>query len=325
MTSTERTPYQNFNEEIVKMAESGQTDYYYHLGFDSKMDLKAAFGDVKVVIMCGSPKRAKIIANRAIQLLEVKLPFGTNLATIGKNERYHIYKVGPLLVTSHGMGRPSVGILLHEVTKLMKAAGVEDPIYIRVGTCGGVGLKPGTCVVSTGAWNGGLSANFPLIRFGKTLYREAIFDQKLAKTIYSLAGKLPAATGITMAADCFYEGQGRLDGAICHHTLDDKFNFLKKLHRLGVVNIEMEGDQLASFCHHTGIRSAMICTVIVNRLLGDQVDVKPKTMEEWNMRSIDLALRFVRTQMGLKPVNEEVEKEPALKKNTDLINIRSKL
>ena len=41
-------------------------------------------------------------------------------------------------------------------------------------------------------------------------------------------------SGKTMAADCFYEGQGRLDGAICEYNNDDKMAFLKQAHDAGV-------------------------------------------------------------------------------------------
>ena len=47
--------------------------------------------------------------------------------------RYAMYKVGPVLSISHGMGIPSAGILLHEVIKLMYHAGVKDPVFIRLG------------------------------------------------------------------------------------------------------------------------------------------------------------------------------------------------
>ena len=47
--------------------------------------------------------------------------------------RYAMYKVGPVLSISHGMGIPSAGILLHEVIKLMYHAGVRDPVFIRCG------------------------------------------------------------------------------------------------------------------------------------------------------------------------------------------------
>jgi uridine phosphorylase len=42
-----------------------------------------------------------------------------------------MYKVGPVLSISHGMGIPSASILLHEIIKLMYHAGVKDPIFFR--------------------------------------------------------------------------------------------------------------------------------------------------------------------------------------------------
>ena len=45
--------------------------------------------------------------------------------------RYAMYKVGPVLSISHGMGIPSASILLHEVIKLMYHAGVKNPIFFR--------------------------------------------------------------------------------------------------------------------------------------------------------------------------------------------------
>lgn len=39
------------------------------------------------------------------------------------------------------MGVPSVGILLHEMIKLMYHAKCKDPVFIRIGTCGGIGVE----------------------------------------------------------------------------------------------------------------------------------------------------------------------------------------
>ena len=44
-------------------------------------------------------------------------------------------------------------------------------------------------------------------------------------------------------------GQGRLDGAVCDHTHEDKMAFLRRAHQLGVVNIEMECTAIAALCH----------------------------------------------------------------------------
>lgn len=46
------------------------------------------------------------------------------------------------------MGIPSVAILLHEIIKLMYHARCKDPIFFRIGTCGGVGVDGGTVVIS---------------------------------------------------------------------------------------------------------------------------------------------------------------------------------
>lgn len=67
------------------------------------------------------------------------IPAGLQLAPIGKTERYSLFKAGPVVSVSHGMGGPSISILLHELFKLMKYAAAKDYCFIRVGTCGGVG------------------------------------------------------------------------------------------------------------------------------------------------------------------------------------------
>lgn len=46
------------------------------------------------------------------------------------------------------MGLSSISILLHELIKLMYHAKARDPIFIRIGTCGGIGLDAGTVVIT---------------------------------------------------------------------------------------------------------------------------------------------------------------------------------
>lgn len=66
---------------------------------------------------------------------------------IGCKKRYVLYKVGPVLCCSHGMGGPSISILLHEIAKLLRYA-EADAVWIRMGTCGGVGVEAGSVVIS---------------------------------------------------------------------------------------------------------------------------------------------------------------------------------
>lgn len=83
---------------------------------------------------------------------------GTELTTIGKTERYSMYKVGPVICVNHGMGQPSISILLHELAKLLMYAGATNFMFLRIGTSGGIGVKPGTVVVTEEALDGLLRA-----------------------------------------------------------------------------------------------------------------------------------------------------------------------
>ncbi len=55
--------------------------------------------------------------------------------------------VGPVFVCSHGMGGPSISILLNEIAKLLIYANT-NAIWIRMGTCGGVGLEGGVIAIT---------------------------------------------------------------------------------------------------------------------------------------------------------------------------------
>lgn len=53
------------------------------------------------------------------------------------------------------MGIPSISILLHEVFKLLEYSGCgKDVTFFRLGTCGGLGLRPGTVVISHVIYDG---------------------------------------------------------------------------------------------------------------------------------------------------------------------------
>lgn len=70
-----------------------------------------------------------------------------------------------MLSISHGMGVPSVGILLHEMIKLMYHAKCKDPVFIRIGTCGGIGVEGGTVVITEEAVDGLLRNTFEVVIF----------------------------------------------------------------------------------------------------------------------------------------------------------------
>ena len=199
-----------------------------------------------------------------------------------------------VLVCSHGMGGPSISILLNEVAKLLKYA-KADSIWLRLGTCGGVGVAPGTVAISEASVNGALEPYLKATVLGKEVKRPAQFDSTLNADIKELAESLgyPVVLGKTMTADDFYEGQGRLDGAICDYTEADKFEFLNRAYEAGVRNIEMESLTFGAFTRHVGIRAATVCAVLLNRLQGDQVSSTPEELRDIEKRAGDTVLRFV--------------------------------
>lgn len=46
------------------------------------------------------------------------------------------------------MGVPSLSILMHELIKLIHYAKCTNVMFIRVGTCGGIGVPPGTIILT---------------------------------------------------------------------------------------------------------------------------------------------------------------------------------
>lgn len=50
-------------------------------------------------------------------------------------------------------------------------------------------------------------------------------------------------------------------------------DYLHRLRDFGVINIEMESTIFAALTYHAGIRAAIVCVTLLDRLKGDQVCV----------------------------------------------------
>lgn len=289
------------NPHIPEMTE----DVLYHLSLGSGThDLQEMFGDVKFVCMGGTPRRMESFAHYIRNELNIKLPTGADLYDISRySYRYSMFKIGPVLTISHGMGIPSLSILLHEVIKLLYHAKCKDVIFIRLGTCGGIGIPGGSLVISESAVDGMLRPYLELHVLGKVVQRPAVLDKELASELNSLVEQyLPhyiSVIGKTMCTYDFYEGQGRLDGAFCSYTEKDKLTYLNTIHKKGICNIEMESLAFAAMCTYAGIRGAVVCVTLLDRLKGDQVDTPKATLEEWQHRPQELVAIFIKKQLGL--------------------------
>lgn len=91
-------------------------------------------------------------------------------------QRYAVYKVGPVLCVSHGVGSSTFSVVLHELLKLVKYAKCQDPVFIRIGTCGGVGVEPGTVVITKDAYNGYLKNEHEIVSVQVTEYLLTLND-----------------------------------------------------------------------------------------------------------------------------------------------------
>lgn len=289
------------NPNISKMEE----DVLYHLSIGTgSHDLKEMFSDVKFVCMGGTPRRMEHFAHYIQEELNVKLPAGASLCDISlRSYRYSMFKIGPVLSVSHGMGIPSLSILLHEIIKLVYHAGCTDVTFIRLGTCGGIGLPGGTLVITEEAVDGLLRPYLELHVLGKTVHRPAVLDQDLVNELKEIAeSELPnykTVSGRTMCTYDFYEGQGRLDGAFCDYSEKEKLSYLSKIHQEGITNIEMESLAFAAMCNHSGVKGAVVCVVLLDRLLGDQVSTPKETLEEWQLRPQQLVAKFMKKRLGI--------------------------
>ncbi|MBU0506110.1 MAG: uridine phosphorylase [bacterium] len=282
----------NINPELAKM----ETDILYHMGLDSSMNLKATFSDTRYVCMGGSSERALTFAKKAAHELDIPIQ-DEAILPIGKSERFSLYKVGPVVSVSHGMGMPSISILMHEITKLMYYAGAESPDFIRIGTSGGVGVDPGTVVLSEEALNGNIEPYYELAVLGETKRYPTKLDKGLNEALFETRGDLSVVMGKTVGVNCFYEEQARIDGALYPgYDLDDKMTFIKKIYEKGVRNFEMEAPQFASFCMRAGLRGAVVCVALLNRLHGDQVTSTSEQLADFSDRAQQVVLNYIKSR-----------------------------
>ncbi|KAF8365673.1 upp-1 [Pristionchus pacificus] len=272
-------------------------DFLYHFGLSSTaVDMPKMFGDVKFVCAGGSASRSKHYAEEFSREIGVAKP--TNLS---RSDRFVIYKTGPVLWINHGMGAPSLSIMLIETLKLLHHAKAEDVCFVRLGTSGGVGVAPGSVVISTVAVNGELQEEYVQWIAGKRVTRPTRLCPLLSSSLSALAVHmhLPAVSGKTLCADDFYEGQMRLDGFFCEYEEQQKLSFLTTIHSLGVRNIEMESTAFAAITGRAGVRAAIVCVALLNRMVDDQVTISKELYLDYETRPFKLVSTFIRKQLKI--------------------------
>ncbi|KRY83313.1 putative protein phosphatase 2C T23F11.1 [Trichinella pseudospiralis] len=172
-----------------------------------KDDLVALFNDVKFVLCGGSAGRMLKLATFLCK--QLNNPNGDEPTNLTRTDRYVLYKVSNCICVSHGIGFGSILVMLHEITKLLRYAKASDPIIIRVGTSGGIGIPASTVVISNGAVNGLLKPVHEFICAGQSFEFPTELDDNLAKQLNRICSQLnfPCVIGRTMGCNDFYEGK----------------------------------------------------------------------------------------------------------------------
>ncbi|XP_012931769.1 uridine phosphorylase 2 isoform X2 [Heterocephalus glaber] len=245
-------------------------DILYHLDLGTKThNLPAMFGDVKFVCVGGSPNRMKAFAlfmHKELGLAEG----GEDIKDIcAGTDRYCMFKTGPVLSISHGMGVPSISIMLHELIKLLHHARCCDVTVIRIGTSGGIGIAPGSVVITDTAVDSFFKPQFEQVILDNVVTRSTELDKELAEELFNCSKKIlnfPTLIGHTMCTYDFYEGQARLDGALCSFSRESKLDYLKRAYKAGVRNIEMESTVFAAMCGLCGLKGRSADAVATSRV-----------------------------------------------------------
>ncbi|XP_039380408.1 uridine phosphorylase 1 [Mauremys reevesii] len=286
------------NPHLEKMKD----DILYHFALGTGThDFPALFGDVKFVCVGGSPSRMKAFITYIAEELGLG-SVGADYPNIcAGTDRYAMYKVGPILSVSHGMGIPSIAIMLHELIKLLYHSKCSNVTIIRIGTSGGIGLEPGSVVITSQSVDATFKPQFEQVILGKTVIRSTNLDDQLAKELMQCSKEINefnTVIGNTMCTLDFYEGQARLDGAICLYAEEEKLQYLKAAYDAGVRNIEMESSVFAAICNLSGVRAAVVCVTLLNRLEGDQISSSHDVLVEYQQRPQKLVGHFIKKCLG---------------------------
>ncbi|XP_025146603.3 uridine phosphorylase 1 isoform X6 [Bubalus bubalis] len=162
------------------------------------------------------------------------------------------------------------------------------------------GLEPGSVVITRQAVDPCFKPEFEQIVLGKREVRNTDLDEQLVQELVRCSaelGEFPTVVGNTMCTLDFYEGQGRLDGALCSYTEKDKQEYLLAAYAAGIRNIEMEASVFAAMCNACGLRAAVVCVTLLNRLEGDQISSPHEVLVEYQQRPQRLVGQFIKKRL----------------------------
>ncbi len=239
----------------------------YHLGL-TREDINGA----RVVLMPGDPARAGKIA------AEVGRCFKTESKKLASKREFTTYiaevEKTPVIVTSTGIGGPSVSIAIEELARI----GITT--FIRVGTTGAIQdyIKNGDCVITTGAVRlDGASRSYAPLSY------PAVADLNITNALVAGAKEAGVTfhTGITASSDTFYQGEEKTE-SFRKYAIKDIKGSTEEWRMLHVLNYEMESATLLTATSSMGLKGGCI-TGVINRSEGGDIRAEDLARGEGNV------------------------------------------
>lgn len=235
-------------------------DYLYHLGIDSSMDLLSVFANIKYVIFTQDDRGAGIIANQFAKKWYNIEECSFTYTPIYKTERFHLYKIGPVIIISHGIGIPSLLICINEITKLFYHLKNDKVMFFKINFVTGLNLSIGDIVISTKALDTAFKPCFTNIECGIENSYNTYFDTQVIQEVMLQGSNLSFLNiGKSISTSDFYEEQVKLDGALnTPYTQEELTKYLTNAKDVGVRIFSMEDTAYSAFCHALSIKCCSI-------------------------------------------------------------------
>lgn len=286
------------NQQIIDIHHSKKSIYLYGLNLNLSSQELEKFRDIQYILMQGSEARAKVLAHKIAQThLNMNMNY-FEVINLTPVSAYACYKIGNILSVSHGMGSSSMMTFLHDISKVMYLAGNDDVKYIRIGTSGGIGVDPGVVIITDETYMPNLVKGYKCPDLNNDIIYPTYMNMELNQQILDAQPKelsFKVLRGNSIAADDFYLGQARFDGAtIPVYDEKKREQYFEKIKALSILNMEMESAAFACFCNRAEIPATMVAVTLVNRSLSDQLTVSSEKLAEWSDRSQQVVMNYLK-------------------------------